>query len=403
MLSLINQDTAERPNEKALLVRIFSTLGIGTISVCVGLSGTLNDGKGVPKIVSLLLGSGLCGYSAYSAYVATKDKQIWNSVLEVEREVIQQAAAIRGEIELEAYQAITEEQVLNRIAGGVQPVVHVESAQPQTIATQAQPIAQAQPQTVQQPVAQTQTVQQPVAAQVETQPITDLATGEYQWIADMRNTGTLLVCGGQGSGKTSKLQYLQRYHKEQNAVIWVFDPHAAYGQYPGFENASNYLDANSDPMTKNLLFGAGMRFEEINKGMEIFVESIKERYKKRADIPNYDAFQDTRIILVCEEMQNWSKNVAPKLLVDFVDFVLTSTRKANFGVVISAQSEKVSQFLGKACKGNADLVETSMAKALGSAIADPSIPGGYRPGAKARWKAAGTESWEEVTVPNWLK
>jgi hypothetical protein len=413
--SLIEQIRVERPNERAYVIKIFTSLTIGLIATCAGLSGTLNDGKGVPKLTALLLGSSLCGCAAYWSYEASQEKQIWEDVLEVKREVLQQAAAIEGEVSLEAHQALTEEAVLNSMMGGAIPV----AAQPVPTQSVQQPVQQQtqQPQQEANPIAaqpvQTtvvsdtqqavQMAQPQAATSQQPQQPPDPAVGEFAWIANMRNTGNVLVCGSQGSGKTGKIQYLQRWHKTQGSVIWVFDPHAKYGQYPDLEDGGKYLGTGGSLENKNLLFGGGMNFDQINQGMQHYIDAIKNRYERGYSEPGYNPFNEKRVVLICEEMQNWSKNVSEKTLIDFVDFVLTSTRKANFGCIISAQSEKVSQFLGKACRGNADLVEVALAKAKGIAVADPSVPGGYRPAPKGQWKPGGSEVWEEVSVPQWLQ
>jgi hypothetical protein len=219
---------------------------------------------------------------------------------------------------------------------------------------------------------------------------TDLRTGRYAWVRELEEAGTVLACGPQGSGKTGKVRYLTNAYYKRGDEVWVIDPHAAYGQYPEWAR----------------LFGGGMNWKDVNSAMEKFISEVERRYQERFSNPEYGEkgpFGEKRIILVCEEMQQWSKEVEEDLLKRFVTNVLTATRKANMGILIVSQSDKVSQFLGKAASGNKDLLESTVAKIQGVAVDDPSIQGGKRPANYAMWKPSGADTPVQVDYPAWLR
>jgi hypothetical protein len=218
----------------------------------------------------------------------------------------------------------------------------------------------------------------------------DLRVGRYAWVKEMEQATTILACGEQGSGKSGKVKYLINFYRDRGDEVWVIDPHCYYGQY-----ASDIR-----------LFGAGMNWKEVDTAMEDFIAEIQRRYKKMAEDPDYGEhgpFNEKRIILVCEEMYQWSKEVDEETLKRFATNALAATRKANMGILIVSQSDKVSMVLGKAASGNKDLLESTVAKIRGVALDDPAVQGNKRPASHAFWKPSGADSPRQVDYPAWIR
>jgi hypothetical protein len=253
-----------------------------------------------------------------------------------------------------------------------------------------QPVAvQPQPQAIE---AAVQPLHPQGAIAVSDRPATpgDLRVGRYAWVKEMEQATTILACGEQGSGKSGKVKYLINFYRDRGDEVWVIDPHCYYGQY-----ASDIR-----------LFGAGMNWKEVDTAMEDFIAEIQRRYKKMAEDPEYGEhgpFNEKRIILVCEEMYQWSKEVDEEILKRFATNALAATRKANMGILIVSQSDKVSMVLGKAASGNKDLLESTVAKIRGVALDDPAVQGNKRPAAHAFWKPSGADSPRQVDYPAWIR
>lgn len=253
-----------------------------------------------------------------------------------------------------------------------------------------QPVAaQAQPQAIE---AAVQPLSPQGAIAVSDHPDTpgDLRVGRYAWVREMEEAGTVLACGEQGSGKTGKVKYLMSRYHQRGDEIWVIDPHAYKRQYPDWVQ----------------LFGGGMNWKEVDSAMEKFIAEIERRYKRRYEDESYGEngpFAEKRIILVCEEMYQWSKEVDEDILKRFATNALAATRKANMGILIVSQSDKVSMILGKAASGNKDLLEATVAKIRGVAIDDPAVQSGKRPAAHAFWKPSGADSPRQVDYPAWIR
>jgi hypothetical protein len=250
------------------------------------------------------------------------------------------------------------------------------------------PSAQSAVLTVAAPVVQMDSNPQPMGS--ASPGAADLRTGRYAWVRDLEAAPTVLACGEQGSGKTGKVTYLRNHYQKRGDEVWVIDPHAYKGQYP--ESIK--------------LFGGGMNWKEIDSAMDKFITEIERRYKARYEdetYGEYGPFAEKRITLICEEMYQWSKEVDEGILKRFATNALSSTRKANMGILIVSQSDKVSQILGKAASGNKDLLENTVAKIQGVAVDDPSVHGFKRPANYAMWKPSGADTPIQVDYPAWLR
>lgn len=389
----------------------------GQINPVVREDGTIEQGKGALRLVSLVLAIASSSAGLAISLDGSKKQKLERDRFEVNRELqrieLETSGMIGIEAKAEAHKWLEELKAKAFAAEEIHKLgmseIAIASAESERQALTPQPMPQQlPPQQAQQPAvnplppANQPIQQQPVSGISAIAPVPTLSngtpapvdrrSGKYEWVREWENSGTILNYGGQGSGKTGKNNYLIKHHHAQGAEIWVFDPHAAYGQYPEFCK----------------VFGGGMNYDEINTAMCEFVDEVLDRYEKRHSIPGYAESiytQTKRIVLFCEEMQDWCSNVNDDILEKFVGKVLTSTRKANMGVVITSQSGSVTSWLGKAARGNKELVEMSVGKLEGIPKTDPSVPGGLRPDAIAWWKPSGKADKDRIQVsyPDWIR
>lgn len=371
-------------------------------------------GKGGLMLLCLAIGSTAAAIGVGLSIQASMDLERFRIDRAIALQVQQLEAEVAGEAQVEAAKVWAEheqeQKLIQRLGGmglgGDRPSAPaLPAAPPQRSAWDQQFFSQygkypeeagLQPVAVQPQTQAIEAAVQPLhphgAISVSDRPATpgDLRVGRYAWVKEMENATTLLACGEQGSGKSGKVKYLINFYSDRGDEIIAIDPHAFYGQYS----------------SKVQLFGAGMNWKEVDTAMENFMAEIQRRYKKMAEDPEYGEhgpFKEKRITLICEEMYQWSKEVDEDILKRFATNALSATRKANMGILIVSQSDKVSQIFGKAAAGNKDLLENTVAKIQGVALDDPSVQGGKRPAAHAFWKPSGADSPHQVDYPAWIR
>ena len=214
----------------------------------------------------------------------------------------------------------------------------------------------------------------------------DPYSGKFRWIKDLFEEGAVFLCGTRGSGKTSKAEFLIEEYLKRGYRVEVADPHAKAGQWAPLK-----------------VYGRGLNYAEVEQAIQNFIDEINDRYERMAVDEDYDPLEDEqRCILVCEEMKRWARKLPEKLVADFWDLVVADIRKGNGGVLLISQGKTKDCYGGKGADGKSELIEDSLARLKCRSVADPAIPGGYRPLPDAEWKPSGALP-VQVTVPDWMR
>jgi GTPase SAR1 family protein len=117
-----------------------------------------------------------------------------------------------------------------------------------------------------------------------------------RWWGDVLEARLLLICGPQGSGKTSLALRLLADRASQGHQIQVLDPHAAKGQWP------------------YPTIGAGKDYRAIDKAIQDWIAAVEGYYRTIAQDAN--APTPTPQTLLAEELTQWADEVesAPKMI-----------------------------------------------------------------------------------------
>ncbi len=117
-----------------------------------------------------------------------------------------------------------------------------------------------------------------------------------EWWGEAIDARLLLICGPQGSGKTSIALRLLADRASQGHQVQVLDPHAAKGQWP------------------YKTIGAGKDYEAIDAAIKDWIEGVEGHYRAIAQDAN--APKPTPQTLLAEELTQWADEVesAPKMV-----------------------------------------------------------------------------------------
>jgi hypothetical protein len=116
------------------------------------------------------------------------------------------------------------------------------------------------------------------------------------WWGEALEARLLLICGPQGSGKTSLALRLLADRASQGHQVQVLDPHAAKGQWP------------------YRTIGAGKDYEAIDAAIKDWIDGVEGHYRAIAQDANHPAPKPQT--LLAEELTQWADEVesAPKMV-----------------------------------------------------------------------------------------
>jgi hypothetical protein len=156
-----------------------------------------------------------------------------------------------------------------------------------------------------------------------------------QWWAEALDARLLLICGPQGSGKTSIALRLLADRASQGHQVQVLDPHAAKGQWP------------------YQTIGAGKDYRAIDVAIKDWIDGVEGHYRAIAQDAN--APTPTPQTLLAEELTQWADEVesAPKM----VRVACSDIRKAKRFLVAVSHGRTLATIGG--AKGYRDTIDNA--------------------------------------------
>lgn len=156
-----------------------------------------------------------------------------------------------------------------------------------------------------------------------------------QWWGDVLDARLLLICGPQGSGKTSLALRLLADRASQGHQVQVLDPHAAKGQWP------------------YKTIGAGKDYRAIDTAIKNWIDGVEGHYRAIAQDAN--APTPTPQTLLAEELTQWADEVesAPKM----VRVACSDIRKAKRYLVAVSHGRTLATIGG--AKGYRDTIDNA--------------------------------------------
>ena len=202
-----------------------------------------------------------------------------------------------------------------------------------------------------------------------------------EWYPHFREWPTILVFGGQGSGKTTFAQRLMHDRALAGHQIEVLDPHAALDQWEPFP-----------------CLGAGMEYRAIDRAMLQFRDEVTRFYKLRSQQRNVTAQAKT---VVCDELTQWADRCEESG--DFFKASLCDLRKANRGVIYIAHDRTLTALgggKGVAAARDAQLLELELEAEIGpDGKPRPAMRGKlYMPGRKSEPIPVALDHWQPPIV-----
>lgn len=202
-----------------------------------------------------------------------------------------------------------------------------------------------------------------------------------EWYPHFREWPTILVFGGQGSGKTTFAQRLMHDRALAGHQIEVLDPHAALDQWEPFP-----------------CVGAGMEYTAIDRAMLQFRDEVTRFYKLRSQQRNVTAQAKT---VVCDELTQWADRCEESG--DFFKASLCDLRKANRGVIYIAHDRTLTALgggKGVAAARDAQLLELELEAEIGpDGKPRPAMRGKlYLPGKKSQPIPVALDHWQPPIV-----
>ncbi|OKH16829.1 hypothetical protein FACHB389_35280 [Nostoc calcicola FACHB-389] len=199
-----------------------------------------------------------------------------------------------------------------------------------------------------------------------------MAINPHQWFEETIRYCSVLVFGGQDSGKTTLASHIIKARKDRGDRIIVLDPHAAKGQWAGLE-----------------VIGAGMDYQAIDNAFRWYYGECERRYKLLAWEGEEAVRALGRICVVTEELTNYADRC-----------------KHSGGYLQAAMSDNRKIFLDSlSISHNRTLSKLGGAKAIAQLRDDALleiklIPPSLNKPRQAFMKLPGQE-FEPVLLPNW--
>lgn len=147
----------------------------------------------------------------------------------------------------------------------------------------------------------------------------------YEWLRQIYGSNCLLFFGGQGSGKTSFVEWYANEKAKQGNEVIVFDVHRKYGSWGGLR-----------------VVGDGRNYKAIDEELLNLEEIITSRYEQFATSEN---FNPRPITLVFEEFSKWKSFCEHSD--SFFLTALTDVRKVLIQVVFVSHMKTMSGLTGQ--------------------------------------------------------
>jgi len=198
-----------------------------------------------------------------------------------------------------------------------------------------------------------------------------------EWWGEAIDARLLLICGPQGSGKTSIALRLLADRASQGHQVQVLDPHAAKGQWP------------------YKTIGAGKDYEAIDAAIKDWIDGVEGHYRAIAQDAN--APKPTPQTLLAEELTQWADEVesAPKM----VRVACSDIRKAKRFLVAVSHGRTLATIGG--AKGYRSTIDNAaMVIELDRSANETGASTGrlYRPGNPEPVRVA-IERWTPIALP----
>ena len=147
-------------------------------------------------------------------------------------------------------------------------------------------------------------------------------------LASVIKAGALLVCGPQGSGKSTLIGGIIAARLQMGHEVIVFNHHAAYQEYAPLK-----------------VYGAGnkgLSFDEIQQGLVWLKEELERRYEMRSHPQNPDGkwdFESQPITVIFEEFSSYSRKLPdPDIMAELMGAFTEEIRKACIFPILTVHS-----------------------------------------------------------------
>lgn len=147
-------------------------------------------------------------------------------------------------------------------------------------------------------------------------------------LASVIKAGALLVCGPQGSGKSTLVGGIIAARLQLGHRVIVFNHHAAYQEYAPLK-----------------VYGAGnkgLSFDEIQEGLVWLKEELERRYEMRSQPPNASGkweFESEPITVIFEEFSSYSRKLPdPAVMGELMGAFTEEIRKACIFPILTVHS-----------------------------------------------------------------
>jgi len=163
---------------------------------------------------------------------------------------------------------------------------------------------------------------------------------KFARVNQLVNEPTLIICGGMGSGKTSKGGYLAAQHFLIGHYVLLVNPLAAWKFFEGIKT-----------------FGKGEDYNDAAEGIKLFVNEANRRLRLRG-MSDYNPFTETHWCLICDEMTNWEAKMPPDVMADLIEVCTQKLRQANMSVIFTSHGTTLTCLGGKqAGNGKSDVIK----------------------------------------------